>query len=560
MCLINMVAIAQQKNIGVNQIPRETVFLSSNSNVFVVGETLYYNFFCLAANKSLSSISKLGYVALLGENGQTLFKHKLLLNKGLGNGDYFISTEIKTGQYKLVAYTKWMKNANPLFLKDIYIINPFLINKNTNKKESVIIQIDTTEIEAPKVNSQNIQVETKFNNVQLRSLVSVDLKNSLGDLYNGNYSISVRKVNPIEIISNAVVNDNVVINKKNNFNLLPEIRGEIVSGLVKFKTNDSLVANINVGLSIPGKNFILKNAKTNSSGRFYFSLYENYNSSDVLVQVLNENNNNYKIVLDDPDFYDYSNLSFSKIHLNKNLYDWLVSQSVYNQIESTYYDSKKDSVIIREPNAPFYMKPDVEYLLDDYKRFSTLRETFVEIIQSCAIRKQNGVYKFKVNDLVEDRVSSYSNLDPLVLFDGVLIENNQDIIDYDAFNIKRIDVVRGTYFYGPSIFYGIVDIKTKNGDFTLPENANDKLYFKLDAPLNSKSFYKPNYKSEKDDLKRIPDYRRQLLWLPSIQIDSGIKTIEFYTSDVEGTFEIVLDGFTNDGKYIVSKKHFKVKK
>ncbi|MDW5288759.1 hypothetical protein R6X41_08025 [Formosa sp. PL04] len=37
-------------------------------------------------------------------------------------------------------------------------------------------------------------------------------------------------------------------------------------------------------------------------------------------------------------------------------------------------------------------------------------------------------------------------------------------------------------------------------------------------------------------------------------MDSNTKTIEFYTSSVTGTYEIVLDGFTVTGKHVVFRK------
>ncbi len=561
LCFLNILVSAQDKPNSLEAIPRETVHLSFNANMFLVGETLYYNFFCLTDNNTPSSISKIGYVELIGENGESLFKHKLKLEEGLSSGDFFIPSTIQSGQYKLVAYTKWMKKGvTSIFLRDVYIINPFLVPANNLESESVRIEKNETKTERKPESTSSIQIETKSNILKTKSLATIDLNNITGDLNYGNYSLSVRKVSPVQIQKNTVSPVEDDIKQINNFYFLPELRGEIISGVVTLKSNGSLVPNAIVSLSIPGKNFILKNAKTNPSGRFSFSLFENYNSTDVLIQVLNEEQNDaYKIVLDNPNSYDFSNLSFEKIYLNQNLKDWLVMNSMYNQIENAYFNSKKDSVISRLSPSLFYVKPDVEYVLDDYKRFPTIKETFIEIIRAGAIRKHKDKFTFKVFNIIEDQISFYSDFDPLVLFDGVLILDNQDIIDYDARNIERINIVRGTYFFGRSIYYGIVDIQTKNGDFVLPENTNNKFYFNLEAPIKPKNYYMPKYASATNDLNRIPDFRNQLLWQPNIKMDSNFKSIEFYTSGVTGIFEIVLEGFTFAGKHVISTKNIEVK-
>ncbi len=561
LCFLNILVSAQDKPNSLEAIPRETVHLSFNANMFLVGETLYYNFFCLTDNNTPSSISKIGYVELIGENGESLFKHKLKLEEGLSSGDFFIPSTIQSGQYKLVAYTKWMKKGvTSIFLRDVYIINPFLVPANNLESESVRIEKNETKTERKPESTSSIQIETKSNILKTKSLATIDLNNITGDLNYGNYSLSVRKVSPVQIQKNTVSPVEDDIKQINNFYFLPELRGEIISGVVTLKSNGSLLPNAIVSLSIPGKNFILKNAKTNPSGRFSFSLFENYNSTDVLIQVLNEEQNDaYKIVLDNPNSYDFSNLSFEKIYLNQNLKDWLVMNSMYNQIENAYFNSKKDSVISRLSPSLFYVKPDVEYVLDDYKRFPTIKETFIEIIRAGAIRKHKDKFTFKVFNIIEDQISFYSDFDPLVLFDGVLILDNQDIIDYDARNIERINIVRGTYFFGRSIYYGIVDIQTKNGDFVLPENTNNKFYFNLEAPIKPKNYYMPKYASATNDLNRIPDFRNQLLWQPNIKMDSNFKSIEFYTSGVTGIFEIVLEGFTFAGKHVISTKNIEVK-
>ena len=559
LCLLSVFSKAQEK-VLLKSIPHEEVHLNTNSKVFLVGETLLYSFFSvLSTNNTPSFVSKIGYVELIGENGNLLFKHKLKLTKGVGFSDYFIPSNVKTGQYKLIAYTKWIDNSDSFHVGNVYIINPFISNETNVENDTITeIQIAKPKYDEYKEDQNSIEIVTSSNSFKTRSLVSIELKNSFQDLYYGNYSLSVRKVSPIEI-KNERRDGHIRLKQKNNFNMLPEVRGENISGIVKFKDKDTIVPGVIVSLSIPSKNYIFKNVKTNQLGRFNFNVYENFETSDVLVQIIDEQKADYKIILDDTSLIDYEALDSKKIKLNQNLKDWLEEQSISGQIENAYYESKKDSVFTGNPPNLFYGKAFNEYVLDDYTRFPTLKETFIEVIQAGAIRSSKEDFKFKVNHYSSDGYSFFDNYNPLVLFDGIFIQNEDDIMDYDVNNIESINLVRGTYFYGPSVFRGIIDIKSKKGDFNLLGNGNDMLNFRLEAPRNSKIYYLPNYAENSNSLKRIPDKRIQLLWLPDIKLDSELKTIELYSSDEEGVFEIILEGFTYGGKHMVSKKYFNVK-
>jgi hypothetical protein len=100
---------------------------------------------------------------------------------------------------------------------------------------------------------------------------------------------------------------------------------------------------------------------------------------------------------------------------------------------------------------------------------------------------------------------------------------------------------------------------TKNNDFKTPSNSF-YIQRKIKSPILGKYFYQPNYSTDKSILKRIPDYRTQLLWEPQINIeDQNSIKLDFYTSDVTGVFEIVVLGYVKDGEKVIIKKYIEVK-
>ncbi|MFK5972968.1 MAG: hypothetical protein QM485_06770, partial [Flavobacteriaceae bacterium] len=113
---------------GYNAIPEETVYIHYNDGFFLAGEYLYYKLYCLnAENTAPSTVSKVAYVELVSKNKQPIFKHKIRLKSGLGQGDFFIPTTTPSGNYKLIGYTQWMRNADQglFFQSNITIVNPY---------------------------------------------------------------------------------------------------------------------------------------------------------------------------------------------------------------------------------------------------------------------------------------------------------------------------------------------------------------------------------------------------------------------------------------------------
>ena len=103
------------------KLPQEKAYIDHTGPLLFSGEYLYYNLYCFnAQNNNLTNISNIGYVALMDESKNYIFEHKLKLKEGQGYGDFFITTEIPSGKYKLIGYTQWMKNSGlPKFLKMI---------------------------------------------------------------------------------------------------------------------------------------------------------------------------------------------------------------------------------------------------------------------------------------------------------------------------------------------------------------------------------------------------------------------------------------------------------
>ena len=89
---------------------------------------------------------------------------------------------------------------------------------------------------------------------------------------------------------------------------------------------------------------------------------------------------------------------------------------------------------------------------------------------------------------------------------------------------------------------------------TFEDSSTKKWNTEYIVPLYKQQPYVPDY-NDKASLDRIPDYRTQLLWQQTSTLE---QPFSFYTSDVEGNYEISIYGYTNEGQFIDKSSFFKV--
>ncbi|PHS50952.1 MAG: hypothetical protein COB01_11510 [Lutibacter sp.] len=572
--LVSGQAIIKNKNQikGMENMPQESVFVHFNSSFLLAGEYLYYKVYCLNTKTTrLSDFSKIAYVELVGKEKKPIFKQKIILRNGMGNGDFFIPVTVPSGNYKIIAYTNWMRNRteNIFFQNDISIINPYqkhqlpVQDKKFNHIESIGIKakIDKALVET---NINKIQTNKTLLNLTLevekytkRSKVSINLKGSdLNDIPTGNYSVSVRKKSGIpEPIKLATLNfvEKPKLNEAgythyNGSNIfLPELRGELLSGRV-IALNDSVaIKNIPVAFSIPGDYYFFEIAHTNELGEFYINIDNYYSGDKAVVEVLGNNRQTYNVELNAHSTLDYSNLKFKNFNLFPSMRDEILQRSIHNQIESAYFEFKPDSIAPEIPVQLFDNKKVLNYNLDDFTRFTTVRETILEIIKNVYINKiDKEIAIIKIQGYNFD---TNTGILPLVFVDGIVIQNHSLILDYDARNIEEISVIRDQFVFGSETFQGVIQFKTKNGFYDQLQNETNVLVTTIFKPQTNKNYYTQRYDEPiyKEIRTHIPDDRLQLLWFPNLNLIEMETTITFFTSDVAGTFQINIEGFSKTG-------------
>lgn len=541
-----------------NQIHTEKVFIHYNSNFLLTGESLNYKAYVLNSTTNLvSKLSKIAYIELIGEGNKTIFKHKVKLVNGQGNGDYLLTSNIKSGNYKLIGYTLWMKNQSQesFFIENLTVINPFEDQLLKNAKDSISKPIFVVE-----TNKELISAEKNI--LKKRGKVTLGLNKLLKDKLSGNYSISVRKFDGVtksnKTSSLDFLNSKTNIKRKINVGdkfFLPELRGNILYGKISNKNPNTSISQIKIALSIPGIDNYTKIIETNNSGQFFFNINDTFENTRGFVQIIDEYKENYNLILKELSNNIYENLDFKEVQTNDKIDELIQKRSVFNQIENAYITNKSDSILKTNSLPQAFKNIATDFKLDDYTRFNSMKDIFVEIIENSWVKERNGNYTFNVTG--NEQNSSY-NLLPLVLIDGLIIQNHNDLFNINTKSLKNIWVYKDLYFFGANIYQGIIALETFKSDYTKDLTFYEKHNKTIDLikpELNKKYF---NQRYSDNSLNRIPDFRHQLLWEPNLKINSKNSVLTFFTSDNIGTYEINIEGFSDTGKPISVKQYFKV--
>jgi hypothetical protein len=252
-------------------------------------------------------------------------------------------------------------------------------------------------------------------------------------------------------------------------------------------------------------------------------------------------------------------LSFKDFEIDASLKGAITKRSVYNQIENGYYSVKPDTITAMVPANSFVRyEKGITYNLDDYTRFPTMTEVIVEIMKT--VYTANDTDGNKVVKVVEREFARPTQDNALLFIDGVFIEDHADFLAFDALQVDRVKFIRNGYVFGKTDYQGVVLVTTKDQNFKPDQSLGSLKEIDLFVPNVQKQYFNQQYAQETAKISnRIPDYRLQLLWQPTINIDFRELPFEFYTSDVAGTYEIVLEGFTNNGTPISSIANFEVK-
>ncbi|HEY4334769.1 MAG TPA: hypothetical protein VGM89_02700 [Puia sp.] len=105
---------------------QEKLYVHTDKDLYLAGEICWFKVYAVdAGSHHPLDMSKVVYLEWLDKDNKPVLQAKAGMEKGSGDGNLYLPLTVRTGSYKLRAYTSWMKNygADWFFEKTITIIN-----------------------------------------------------------------------------------------------------------------------------------------------------------------------------------------------------------------------------------------------------------------------------------------------------------------------------------------------------------------------------------------------------------------------------------------------------
>lgn len=430
------------------------------------------------------------------------------------------------------------------------------------------------------------EIQARRQNILSYFLLSSDLK---GDIENpGFYFSGNENYDDLDALMLTQGWRKYLYNKSvNTFNFQPEPRlnlsGSVGGILLKKKKKGAELT-----LMTFGKRKTVQTLTTDSLGRFYFDLNDEYGQNvNILIQSANHAGikKDYTISLDKkvpPE------ISFNHI-LSVGKVDTVVKKLVENNIERKKIDEKyklSEGILLGEVKVEAYrMTPARKKVMQEYGKPK-------EVINGVTIQEKEekwsyGLYSVIQSKFPQIRILRYGfeliaeirkSAPTLVIVDGKTVDiDNFGMVGYlpasevSSFEILKdvnnkakiwdefwspykvptcpptIDVI-SIYTYGERGFFGV---KKTQG------------MFKGTVPVFStpREFYSPKYANLKPEDWYKPDLRALIDWEPKLVSDSlGRASASFYNSDNTGYVEVVVEAISEKGEVGYKEMFYNVKK
>lgn len=114
-----------------DRLPQEKVHVHMDRPYYTSGDTIWMKAYVMVGGRhKLSAISGAVYIDLINETDSLAAALKLPVLAGLAFGNIDLPADLEPGNYRIRAYTQWMRNGDPAYFFD----RPFVIGSISEKK------------------------------------------------------------------------------------------------------------------------------------------------------------------------------------------------------------------------------------------------------------------------------------------------------------------------------------------------------------------------------------------------------------------------------------------
>ena len=516
----------------------ERTYVTTDRDWYAAGETVYLSAFCVDVSDGvrLSNVSAVAYVELTSADGMAV-GGKVALKGGRGAGSLVLPRNLPTGNYRLSAYTALSAregNYDPRTGSRILSV----YNTLSTERVKDAVEVGTAPAGQEQPNSASLQVRTlPDGRIGLTSSEPVSLSLSV---YRNEPFPSYGKgslAQALEVPAGPFTRDAV-----------PEYDGEILTLRVTGADGNPLtgLSSHEVYVSRPGHLEDIYAAQLQEDGlaRFYTA---NFFGPGDMVVTLKKDAPAFKAELVSP----YRRLdagSIPSLVLDPSHGEALARLGARMQVTSAF---DADTLYQRLPTRQIVFLSDkrIRYILDDYTRFATLREVFVEYLSDIRARGRGEEVELQVRSFKKEGSGQLFREEPsLILVDGVPVFNHSLVYNLDPNLVKRVDVYPYYSVFGRKQYSGVANFVTFKGDMggiRFGDNVRILDFSGAAYPVAFAPSSNPRY----------PSQRETLLWQPVVELQAGEELILPALQAEEGLV-LVAEGLTQKGQSVYCSEVF----
>jgi hypothetical protein len=346
----------------------------------------------------------------------------------------------------------------------------------------------------------------------------------------------------------------VLSNQKSSVQFLPELSDHIIHTSATHAATGRIAKDVVTYLSIPANPSGLYGGKADEQGITRYYVKDLFGKNELIIQPAGDSNTRFNIVTKSPFSENVSATPLPAFALPPNTESLLLDYSINVQVQHTFADRNTQRLYnpVRD-STTFYGTPDAVYMLDNYVRFSAMEDVLREYVPGVLVRRRREDFHLIMADGNTHRYLD----DPLTLLNGIPVSTNK-IMQYNPLKVRKLEVVKRKYFYGPFLFNGIINLTTYQPDPGIISGLNATI-LDYEGVQYERAFYSPAYETAAQVSNRLPDFRNTLYWSPDVMKGKrGKADIVFYTSDRKGDYVVVIEGMNKQGNMGTTSLPFRV--
>ncbi len=524
---------------------QEQVQLTTNKSYYHPNENLWFSGKMLYADASMSdSISKVVYVEWISPKNELISRQKHHVDSLHFKGMLTLPTDLALGNYRLRAYTKWMRNfGDSCFYEQLIpVISPkqYIVDNTLSATKSAFKVIP---------DKKTYQTREKIS-VTVEGIKPENLTISVTD------TIAVRR-------AKALVSQAKAFLPASSFKTLPEFKylaetGLSLSGKVLDKNNKPALANM---VFYFGKAKSTVTALTDAEGRFSVSGIQITDTTDISYQATDLKGKLLEKVLFDAE--EFPTIKPSTLKPNFTVKDLQSTILIEKDI-----DLPKDAIQLEEVSVttkrsekqfvskPIYGNPDFTVYAKE------ISPALIGMNPVMALQgKVPGVQITYADGRIKVRMRGGQNSiegdsAPLYLIDGFPVEDVNALMNVSMDNIDRIEVLKtARAMFGSRGANGVIAIYTKSSVSKPSERNNAGLkssakQLTMIGYHDPKPFFSPNYSTAQAKESAKLDIRTTLFWQPN----SSSNTFSFYAADNASVYRILVSNGNETAEVFVEVK------